>query len=49
MSSRRAVSEGYEVASSDNLPAVDADMLNSFYDANMDFVSAEVRNVKSKR
>lgn len=46
MSSRRTVSEGFEVASSDNLPVGDADMLNSFYVAIMNFISAEVRNVK---
>lgn len=36
-------------AGSDNLPMVDTMMINDFFENNSNFVSAEVRNVKTKR
>lgn len=41
--------EGFVKGDSDNLPVVNSDMVNDFYIANMKFLSAEVRNVKTKR
>lgn len=40
---------GFLKADSDNLPLVDSDMINNFYMDNLQFVSSEVRNVKTKR
>ncbi|CAG9772236.1 unnamed protein product [Ceutorhynchus assimilis] len=40
---------GFEKASSDNLPMVDAEMVNDFFVSNSNFFSAEVKNVKTTR
>ena len=41
--------EGFVEARSDNLPRVDAFMLMQFASTCEDFISAEIRNVKSDR
>lgn len=43
------IDEGFEKAGSDNLPMVDSEMVNDFFTNNVNFVSAEVRNVKTQR
>ncbi|KAJ8978086.1 hypothetical protein NQ317_004620 [Molorchus minor] len=40
---------GFLKGDSDNLPRVDSEMVNEFYVTNMQFLSAEVRNVKTQR
>ncbi|CAG9815499.1 unnamed protein product [Phaedon cochleariae] len=40
---------GFVKASSGNLPIVDSEMVNEFYAAHIDFLSAEMRNQKTKR
>nr|CAI5838881.1 unnamed protein product [Callosobruchus analis] len=42
------IESGYKKASSDNLPCVDSAMIQDFFASNSDFVSAEVRHVKTK-
>lgn len=41
--------QGYLKGSSDNLPKIDTHMIDEFYMNNLDFMSAEVRNVKTAR
>lgn len=41
--------KGFVKAASDNLPVVDSEMVNNFYVSNLNFFSAEVTNVKTKR
>nr|CAI5829260.1 unnamed protein product [Callosobruchus analis] len=43
------IESGYKKASSDNLPCVDSAMIQDFFASNSDFVSAEVRHVKTKK
>lgn len=44
-----ALESGFVKAASDNLPKVDNEMVETFFLHNLQFLSAEVRNVKTKR
>lgn len=40
---------GFEKASSDNLPIIDVSMIDEYYTDNIQFLSAEMKNVKTQR
>lgn len=40
---------GFSKGSAENLPKVDFSMVDEFYMSNLDYLSAEVRNIKTKR
>ncbi|CAG9765926.1 unnamed protein product [Ceutorhynchus assimilis] len=44
-----ALESGFVKAASDNLPNVDIEMVNNFFVNNLQFLSSEVRNIKTKR
>lgn len=40
---------GYYKADSSNLPVVDATMVNNYFASNAQYISAEIRNVKTEK
>lgn len=49
LNNMKKIRDGYQKATSENIPKVDFDMIHRFYYAHPDYLSVESRGVKSAR